>query len=272
MEPGREQERGIRPSTGHGAGSEALPGGSPIRVLIVEDNRLDALLMIEQLERVGYKPQWRCVETEAGFLAGLTEAPDIILSDSNLPQFRALAAQSVLHECGLDIPFLLVSGSALSGEGVEVLRRGGSGYVSKKDLESLGEMVRETLGRDSSRARAAVWIVDEGPDRGKAFAFCLRGMEYRTHVFESLEAALAALGSAVAPPVLLIADLGWWGYETVDLLRRFEEMAPKTKLMVVENGCAREDGAAVVTGSRVVLSKPFGYQELLSAVQKTLET
>ena len=246
-------------------------GQSSIRVLIVEDKEPDALLMVEQLKRAGYRPQWQRVADEAGFLASLTQGPDIILSDSNLPQFRALDAQSVLHECGLDIPFLLVSGSPLGAEGAEVLRRGASGHLLKKDLARLGTVVRETLRRASSQARPTVWIVDEGPDRGNAFAFCLRAMEYRSQVFANLESALLALASATPPPLLLVADLKRWDPPTPELLSRCKQTTPSLKIIAVQTRSESDDSTALSLSSDVVLTKPFSYQELVSAISEALD-
>ena len=72
-----------------------------LRLLIVEDNPSDAELMLRELRRAGFDPEWRRVETEADFLAGLAPEPDLILSDHAMPQFSGLKALELVGERGL---------------------------------------------------------------------------------------------------------------------------------------------------------------------------
>ena len=83
----------------------------PMRVLLVEDNPDDAELVLRELRRAGFEPEWSRVETEADFLAGLEVMPDIILSDYAMPHFSGLRAVEVLSASGRDIPLILVSGT-----------------------------------------------------------------------------------------------------------------------------------------------------------------
>ncbi|PYT75963.1 MAG: hypothetical protein DMG40_27140 [Acidobacteria bacterium] len=71
-----------------------------IRLLIVEDNPSDADLMLRELRRAGFDPDWRRVETETDFLASLDPEPDLILSDYALPQFSGLRARQRSQRCG----------------------------------------------------------------------------------------------------------------------------------------------------------------------------
>ncbi len=75
-----------------------LESSRPLRLLIVEDLAHDADLMVRELQRAGYAPDWECVEDEPAFLAALARPLDIILSDYTLPQFSALRALTLLGE------------------------------------------------------------------------------------------------------------------------------------------------------------------------------
>ena len=77
---------------------------TPIRVLILEDHPADVELMLYELRRAGFEPDWQCVETEPDFLAQLHEDIDVILSDYTMPQFDGPSALRLLQERGLDIP------------------------------------------------------------------------------------------------------------------------------------------------------------------------
>ncbi|MGA8030325.1 MAG: response regulator [Bryobacteraceae bacterium] len=126
----------------------------PIRVLIVEDNPADAELAVYQLKRAGFVPEWRRVETEAQYLAGLDEAPELILADASLPQFDGLRALDLLHGRELDIPFLLVSGSLGEDRAVDAMKRGAYDYLLKDRLSRLGEAVKRALEQRRLRAES----------------------------------------------------------------------------------------------------------------------
>jgi two-component system cell cycle sensor histidine kinase/response regulator CckA len=128
-----------------------------IRVLIVEDTPNDADLMVRELRRSGFAPDWKRVETEAEYLACLTHPPEVILSDSNLPEFDGLHALDLIQERGLDIPFILVSGRIGEDFAVDAMKRGAYDYLLKDRLARLGETVRRALERrrlHSERASA----------------------------------------------------------------------------------------------------------------------
>ena len=105
----------------------------PLRVLIVEDNPNDAELVLRELRRAGFDPDWKRVDTEAEFSSSLGPEFDIILSDYAMPQFDGLRALQLLRESRLDIPFILVSATigekprwrrALRCDGLSVERTG----------------------------------------------------------------------------------------------------------------------------------------------------
>jgi DNA-binding NtrC family response regulator len=83
---------------------------TPLRVLIVEDRREDARLMLRELRRAGYEPQSELVDNETDFMAQLTPEVDIILSDYCLPQFSAPRALAKVQQSGYDIPRWVVTG------------------------------------------------------------------------------------------------------------------------------------------------------------------
>ena len=76
-----------------------------LQVLIVEDNPDDAELMVRELRRAGFAPEWRRVDTEAAYLTALDKKWDIILSDYEIPQFGGDRALRLLRERRNGIPF-----------------------------------------------------------------------------------------------------------------------------------------------------------------------
>ena len=117
----------------------------PLRALIVEDTLADAELMLDQLGEAGYCLEWTRVETETDYLAALETAPDVILSDYNLPRFSGLRALTLLKERGLDIPFILVSGTVGENVAVAAMVAGARDYVLKDKLVRLAPVVQREL-------------------------------------------------------------------------------------------------------------------------------
>lgn len=130
-----------------------------LRVLIIEDDPLDADLMVRELERAGYSPAWERVETGAEYLTALGRAPDVILSDSSLPMFDGLEALDVLQTRGLDIPFILVSGRVGEDFAVDAMKHGACDYLLKDRLARLGEAVRRAIEQRHLR-QERTWAVD----------------------------------------------------------------------------------------------------------------
>jgi hypothetical protein len=129
-----------------------------VRVLIVEDDPVDAELIVRELKRGGLDPEWVRVQTEEEYLAQLETEPEIILSDSNLPLFDGFEALDLLQKRGLDIPFILVSGRLGEDVAVEAMKRGASDYLLKDRLARLGEAVRRAI--DQRRLRVErTWAV-----------------------------------------------------------------------------------------------------------------
>jgi PAS domain S-box-containing protein len=122
-----------------------------LNILIVEDSPDDAELMLAQLRRHGFVPTWRRVETEPDFLAELKKMPDIILSDHTMPQFNGLRAAELAHNSGLDIPFILVSGTVGEEIAVEAMKCGATDYLLKDRVARLGNAVERALEQQMLR-------------------------------------------------------------------------------------------------------------------------
>lgn len=123
---------------------------------------MDAELMVHELRRAGFDPQWQRVDTEADFLAHLDQKLDIILADYSLPQFDAQRALEHLNQRGLDVPFIIVSGCIGEERAVECMKSGATDYLLKDRLTRLGQAVRKGLRKDFSAmtgsARRNSWL------------------------------------------------------------------------------------------------------------------
>jgi len=124
----------------------------PLQLLIVEDRPEDAEMLLVELKRAGFDPQWIRVDTEPDFLAELKNKPDIVLSDFAMPQFSGLRAAELLQKSGLDIPFILISGTVGEDMAVEAMKRGATDYLLKDRTARLGKAVEQALLQKNLRA------------------------------------------------------------------------------------------------------------------------
>src|SRR4051812_181289 len=105
-----------------------------LQVLVLEDRPADAELILHELKRSGYNYISKRVDTQADYLQAIEETPDIILADYTLPQFTALQALHLLQERGLDIPFVVVTGTISEEAAVETMKHGAADYLLKDRL------------------------------------------------------------------------------------------------------------------------------------------
>src|ERR1051325_4175249 len=102
-----------------------------LNVLLLEDNPSDARLVQVELRRAYPSARGTRVDTEAGFQEHLRADVDLILADYSLPQFTALRALDLVNERGLQIPFIVLTGTVSEEEVVECMKRGAADYLIK---------------------------------------------------------------------------------------------------------------------------------------------
>jgi two-component system cell cycle sensor histidine kinase/response regulator CckA len=124
-----------------------------MRVLIFEDDALDAELIEYELERAAVACATCRVESRDEFVRALeTFAPDLILSDYAVPRFDGMAALAVAREVAPTVPFIIVTGSVNEETAVRCMHAGASDYLIKNNLARLGPAIRSALEREQSRA------------------------------------------------------------------------------------------------------------------------
>jgi signal transduction histidine kinase len=126
--------------------------GVPLRVLIVEDSRDDADLVLLELQRGGYEPICERVDTQNGLLAALNKQTwDAIIADYSMPGFSGISAFSMIREMKLDIPFIIVSGTIGEDIAVSAMKVGVHDYVMKNNLSRLVPAVEREMREAKNR-------------------------------------------------------------------------------------------------------------------------
>ncbi|GAB4420520.1 MAG: hypothetical protein Fur0044_17460 [Anaerolineae bacterium] len=159
----------------------------PLRVLFVEDSDDDMLLLVRNLRQGGFDPTYKVVQNAASMQAALDQHPwDVVISDYALPQFNGLAALDLLKQTGLDIPFIIVSGTIGEETAVAVMKAGAHDYLMKNNLTRLGPVVARELQeaegrRNRKRAEAAL---SESEERFRQVISSISDWIYVTQVTE----------------------------------------------------------------------------------------
>jgi PAS domain S-box-containing protein len=126
--------------------------GTPLRVLLAEDSVNDEKLLVWRLRNGGYDPRVTRVETREAMLDALQSSEfDIVISDYRMPEFTGLEALGVLHEAGLDLPFIIVSGTIGESNAVAAMKAGAHDYVMKDNLLRLVPAIGRELEEASMR-------------------------------------------------------------------------------------------------------------------------
>jgi diguanylate cyclase (GGDEF)-like protein/PAS domain S-box-containing protein len=70
---------------------------------------------------------------------------DIVLCDYMLPDFGPSPALKLLHESGLDLPFIVVSGQLTASAAVQIMKAGCHDYIMKDDMGRLNHSIERAL-------------------------------------------------------------------------------------------------------------------------------
>ncbi|MEK7880871.1 MAG: response regulator [Deltaproteobacteria bacterium] len=110
----------------------AAKGTKKPRVLVVEDNAMNKVLVKEILIMHGYA----VIEASTGREAvetALREKPDIVLMDINLPEMDGVAATKLIKgsEALKHMPVVALTASAMQGDRERIMAEGFDGYVPK---------------------------------------------------------------------------------------------------------------------------------------------
>jgi len=122
-------------------------------MLIIEDDVPAAELAARVLKSSGLSCAHEVVATEADFRNALSRAPDLIVSDSNVPGFDGLAALSIARAELPRVPFIFFSGSDGDALARRAISSGAAAYVPKSRPDRLPAAVRSALDRVAEAKR-----------------------------------------------------------------------------------------------------------------------
>lgn len=117
-----------------------------LRVLIVEDSKVDAELIAHEFALDGYEIKWERVETPEAMKKALEKRKwDIVISDYSMPRFSGLEALKLAQDKAPDLPFILISGVIGEDLAVEAMKEGAHDYIMKDNMKRLLPAVEREL-------------------------------------------------------------------------------------------------------------------------------
>ena len=127
---------------------------SPLRILHLEDNPADALLVSDQFAQDELAAEVRNVSRRAEFVQALEEGPwDLVLADYRLPDFNGLEALKLVRKKFPFLPFILMSGTLGEQTAIESLKAGATDYILKQKRDRLPAAVRRAVAEAGERGR-----------------------------------------------------------------------------------------------------------------------
>ena len=125
-----------------------------LKLLILEDNETDALLIQRVLLRSGLNFEAIVANDECSFLEAIQQNTfDVILSDNYLPQFDATGAIALMRENKINTPLILVTGTVSENFALSMIKTGACDYILKDRLQRLPSAVLGAVERHVLKTR-----------------------------------------------------------------------------------------------------------------------
>ena len=119
-----------------------------LKILLLEDNESDAILLERALRKNDLDHELVVIERKGEFVKILEEYdPDVVLSDHQMPGFTAIEALQIARKHKPDLPFIMVTGAVSEEFAVECMKAGMDDYILKRSLVRLAPAIQNVLSR-----------------------------------------------------------------------------------------------------------------------------
>jgi CheY-like chemotaxis protein len=125
-----------------------MPPQATLRLLLLEDSADDADLLAIELAGAGLEAELRRVATRGAYAAALAGfAPDIVVSDYDLPGFSGGEALLLARAHDPALPFVVLSGFVAEDRPADDRAHGADAWVCKDDLHDMPAVLRRLVAR-----------------------------------------------------------------------------------------------------------------------------
>jgi two-component system, NarL family, sensor histidine kinase UhpB len=137
-------------------GMSDSPEHSQVRILHLEDSRVDHTLVKFALQRAQMPHHLTLVDTMPDFKAELDSGNhDLVLADYHLPGFTGLDAWAHVQSAHPEMPFVILSGAIGETAAVDAMHLGISDYLLKDDMQRLAHVIQRALEVSQTRRAKA---------------------------------------------------------------------------------------------------------------------
>ncbi len=149
---------------------------APLRLLVIEDNQADFLLLQRHLQQQGLKASCQRIDSLAGLESALADQRwDAVLADYNVPGMAFEQSLDLIHSRQSDLPVILVTGALGEERAVDLLKQGCSDFVLKSNLVRLVSAIERSLREvaEQQARRQAEEALRESEDRYRSLIAAL---------------------------------------------------------------------------------------------------
>jgi len=123
-----------------------------VRILLIEDSEDDAILLERQIKKDNLDIIMERISTSEEMKQALHDNVwDAVICDYLMPQFTVNDALSLVHNEGVDIPFIIVSGAISDEIAVEMMKAGAHDYLTKNNLSRLVPALKREIVEAGNR-------------------------------------------------------------------------------------------------------------------------
>ncbi|MQP65115.1 EAL domain-containing protein [Niveispirillum sp. SYP-B3756] len=162
-----------------------MTGHSPVRLLLVEDNELDAAWLIDNLRRGGLDIAVTHVDNRMDIAVALSrQAWDIVLCDYSMPSLSPVDVIAMIHGHDPDLPLIVVTGTIGEESAVALMQAGAADLVLKERIARLRPAIERELAASATRRRT--YIIEAARRQAdnllRAIAANIPGMIFRRYM------------------------------------------------------------------------------------------
>lgn len=120
---------------------------TPLRILLVEDNEADVIFIKRAIKKLVQKFEIEVVDDLASCHDRMINfAPDVVISDYNLPTCNGLEVLQMVQDINPTVPFIFLTGTINDEElAANTILSGAWGYILKKHMSDLEERLKPLL-------------------------------------------------------------------------------------------------------------------------------
>lgn len=132
-----------------------------LKILYLEDSTYDAEIVGRILKKGGFDFSFLIVDEQEEYQNALKQfKPDLILADHSMFQFNSFEALRIFKQTGMQIPFILVTGTVSEEFAVKILKEGADDYLLKDNLARLPNAIEKSLEKRRLQKERQEFLTD----------------------------------------------------------------------------------------------------------------